>query len=50
MPSSMSIGSGDYAGDINLNTYMDNTNYMNASPYGHTAAIYNYGQSMRGVG
>lgn len=50
MPSSMSIGSGDYAGDINLNAYMDNTNYMNASPYGHTAAIYNYGQSMRGVG
>ena len=50
MPSSMSIGSGDYAGDINLNAYMDNTNYINASPYGHTAAIYNYGQSMRGVG
>lgn len=50
MPSSMSIGSGDYAGDVNLNAYMDNTNYMNASPYGHTAAIYNYGQSMRGVG
>ena len=50
MPSSMSIGSGDYAGDVNFNAYMDNTNYMNASPYGHTAAIYNYGQSMRGVG
>ncbi len=50
MPTSLSIGSGDYAGDINLNAYMDNTNYMNASPYGHTAAIYNYGQSMRGVG
>lgn len=49
-PSSMSIGSGDYAGDINLNAYMDNTNYMNSAPYGHTAAIYNYGQSMRGVG
>jgi phage-related protein len=50
MPTSLSIGSGDYAGDVNLNAYMDNTNYMNASPYGHTAAIYNYGQSMRGVG
>ena len=50
MPTPTSIGSGDYAGDINLNAYMDNTNYMNASPYGHTAAIYNYGQSMRGVG
>ena len=50
MPAPTSIGSGDYAGDVNLNAYMDNTNYMNASPYGHTAAIYNYGQSMRGVG